>query len=852
MNKPKKGVEHSVDSPGLPPDFDTKIDDTPGDTRQHVEGEAVTAPLPDIPGYRVDRKLGQGGMGSVFLATDNSLNRQVAIKLVAQSYHDADDLIQRFESEVQVLAALQHPHIARLYSSGTIQGVPYFVMEYVEGPTLDELARDPMEPREAIRIIIDLCEAVDYCHDRETLHRDLKPSNVLMQAGRTPKIADFGLAKTLYSDSQRTRTGEVLGTPSYMAPEQASGVVKTLTPACDIYALGAITYRLLTGRPPFAAAEPLQTVMQVLSEDPVSLRRLNPEIPRDLETICLKCLSKTPQRRYDSARELKADLERFLEGRAIMARPVSRWERGAKWIRRNPVVSVLIACVVVLVTAALIAQSVYNAALADQLGRTRRLADHGSDLSEWLINEHLAKLNRVAGTSVERHALVSEVQRYLDASLSDMPPDAKYIWRLGQSYARLAAISGGSDLSNLGMPAVAKKNYEKSLELYDRAEAQGGQVPIVARLRTASLLELALVCRALQEQKRYQELLRRAEEQLQRLDMNQDPDAQLMNVRLRLARAEDLMAANDHEKALGQLDEVRPLFPSEASSDPRKTTHFQILLASNRGECYEYLGALEDAEQAYQRAARLAAADSQRHPTDVLATRRYASTLTQWGDILSVQEQTAKALEKFIESRRLVEKLYELDPGNAELAAEVAVKCSRVSGAHRYLNQLDQADEAIMSAIAIDEQLAENSIPRRRALAVDLLAKADICIAKGDSQTASEYLQRHRSVCREILGSEPDSVTELNQLAENHFLSAVQLVPQLSADDFEPGLGRENRVFQQIDAELASSLRMFERISKLTSGLNYHQEQYQEKVQMTRDLIQNSVDQQQQASRSNE
>jgi WD40 repeat protein len=308
-------------------------------------GKPAPSPVP-IPGYEVLGELGRGGMGVVYKARQTALKRLVAVKMLLTGPHAGDEQLARFRSEAEAVARLKHPNIVEIHEVGEVEGRPYFVLEYVEGGSLDrQLKGNPVAPRAAAELVQTLARAMDAAHRAGVIHRDLKPANVLVGAGGVPKIADFGLAKQLNADSAQTQTGAVMGTPSYMAPEQARAELKAIGPAADVYALGAILYELLTGRPPFKAATPWDTVQLVVGTDPVPPRRLQPKVPRDLETICLKCLDKQPPRRYAAAAALAEDLRRFLAGEPILARPVGVGERAWRWCRRNPVVAALLAAV---------------------------------------------------------------------------------------------------------------------------------------------------------------------------------------------------------------------------------------------------------------------------------------------------------------------------------------------------------------------------------------------------------------------------------------------------------------------------------------------------------------------------
>src|SRR5262245_14518078 len=308
--------------------------------------------LPRVPGYEVEAMLGRGGMGVVYRARHLRLNRPVALKMLLAGDCAGPSERARFQREAEAVANLRHPNIVQVYDVGEQDGRPYFTMEIVEGGSLaDKLAGAPQPAREAAALVVTLAEAVSAAHQGGIVHRDLKPANVLLTPDGTPKISDFGLARRLEGGERLTQSGALLGTPSYMAPEQARGRTQALGPAVDIYALGAILYELLTGRPPFRGETAADTVVQVLSQEPVPPSRLNARVPRDLETICLKCLHKEPPRRYASAAALAEDLRRFLQDKAIAARPEGRLERLARGARRRPTLVVGLAAGVLLATA---------------------------------------------------------------------------------------------------------------------------------------------------------------------------------------------------------------------------------------------------------------------------------------------------------------------------------------------------------------------------------------------------------------------------------------------------------------------------------------------------------------------
>ncbi len=310
--------------------------------------EAGPDELPRIPGYEFLCELGRGGMGIVYKARHLALNRLVALKMLRAGAQAGTEDVVRFLTEAEAAARLRHPNIVQVHDVGSRGGQPYFTMEFVDGGNLaQKLAGAPQPAREAAALVEALARAVDLAHQNAVIHRDLKPSNVLLTGDGTPKVSDFGLAKRVELGSGITETGTTLGTPSYMAPEQAQGNTRAVGPAVDVYALGAVLYETLTGRPPFRAETPAHTVMQVIGDEPVPPARLNPKVPRDLETVCLQCLHKNPTRRYASAQALADDLRRFLAGEPVAARRTPAWERAVKWARRRPAAAALVALLAV-------------------------------------------------------------------------------------------------------------------------------------------------------------------------------------------------------------------------------------------------------------------------------------------------------------------------------------------------------------------------------------------------------------------------------------------------------------------------------------------------------------------------
>lgn len=335
---PRCLVQAGIDlSTGAAPDADASPDDA-ADTL----ATSPIAPRHSPPGtcfgdYELLEEIGRGGMGVVYRARQRSLNRIVAIKMMALGPDSSPEWVKRFRAEAVSAASLHHPNIVAIHEVGIHEGRHFFVMDYVEGRSLARLAgSQPLPARRAAAYLKTIAEAVHYAHERGILHRDLKPSNVLIDEQDRPQVVDFGLARQLAGDSELTVTGQVLGSPHYLPPEQAAGQRGRVYRRTDVYALGATLYHLLTGRPPFQAESLAQTLHLVLHAEPVAPRLLNPSVPADLETVCLKCLEKEPGKRYATAQLLAEELGRYLEGKPVLARPVSRVAKVGRWCRRNP------------------------------------------------------------------------------------------------------------------------------------------------------------------------------------------------------------------------------------------------------------------------------------------------------------------------------------------------------------------------------------------------------------------------------------------------------------------------------------------------------------------------------------
>jgi serine/threonine protein kinase len=489
------------------------------------DGQPPRVDWPTIAGYEILDRLAQGGMGVVYKARQVTLNRVVALKMLSAGTDAGAEQLARFRAEAEAVARLQHGNITQIYEIGESAGRPYFTMEFVDGGTLaDKLRGLPQSPRQAAALVQTLAEAVHFAHQQGILHRDLKPGNVLLARSDRPqaihlasqaqepgsfepKITDFGLAKQLGGAMGRTQTGDVLGTPSYMAPEQAAGRIREFGPATDVYALGAILYELLTGRPPFRGTTPLDTLDQVRSQEPVPPVILQPKVPRDLETICLKCLQKEPVKRYVSARELADDLQRFLKGEPICARPVGPVERLGRWCRRNQLVAGLTAAAVLLLLAGSSVSTFFAIRAGQKTQEARRL---GSDLGQTI--GRFAKLTFDTKSASEAVKLFREARdRFEELTLAD-PENVEN----QRGLARMC-LNLGNVYCSMNEWSQAEESYLRSRQLWEQLARAHPDAPAFQSMVANLHLQLGNVYSATQRPALAEEAYRKSLETHERL-----------------------------------------------------------------------------------------------------------------------------------------------------------------------------------------------------------------------------------------------------------------------------------------------------------------------------------------------
>jgi len=425
-----------------------------------------------IGSYEVLSILGKGGMGVVYKARHRTLHRLVALKMIQSGFQGGSNAVQRFLKEAQAVAALQHPGIIQIFEIGEHEGLPFFCLEYVEGEDLlSSLKSQTWGCKPAAELVASLCDAMQYAHEHRVLHRDIKPANILLDAENRAKISDFGLARKLEASDHLTCDGTVIGTPSYMPPEQARGDSAAISPRSDVYSLGAVLYHMVTGRAPFVSDSVLETLEQVVHRDVVPPRELQPGVPVDLETICLKALKKEANNRYQSCGELAADLRRFLRGESILAKPIGRLELGTRWCRRHPMIAWPTAVASFFVISAAIvsaaawritaSQAMAIAAERDVVKEQRNEADR----QKVIANQQRAQAEENSELAIKQANLALQNIQFVVTDI-----DSKLSKQAGTNGIRIAMLE-----------ALAKKWDELDLEMV--GGIRGKAIPTLMRVR---------------------------------------------------------------------------------------------------------------------------------------------------------------------------------------------------------------------------------------------------------------------------------------------------------------------------------------------------------------------------------
>jgi len=725
------------------------------DSKTPCTGGALS--LRPAPGYEILGELGRGGMGIVYKARQTNLNRVVALKMIRSSEIASNEELARFRGEAEAVAALTHRHIVQLHEFGTHDGMPYFTLEYMPGGSLADRVKDaPLAARDAAELVEGLALGVAEAHLHNVIHRDLKPGNVLLAADGTPKIADFGLAKradAALTDASLTRTGDVIGTPQYMSPEQARGE-KNIGPATDIWALGAILYRVLTGRPPFLGATAMETIQQVTDSEPISPRSLVPTTPRDLETICAKCLQKEPARRYATAKELAEDLRRFLDGQPILARPVSVLERGVKWARRRPAAATALGLLVSLV----IGLGIGLWAVNRERRRTATERDQKNTALETETKARILTMNtlrkltddvvekqmlrRVGGLTDDDKRFLREIQAQYEefATLAGSSAEQRIIQAEGRY--RVASIS-----ATLGETAAAESHYTQALELYrdllNELPAHAG----VRKSRARARNNLGLLYLTTGRPKQAEAIL--AESLAEKVHLaNESPADMELQFDLasthavigRLCYESDRLA--DAAKSYSTAIEIQKRSVAQAIDRPEYRQQL-ALNYYNLADIYNNLGKSKEAETACAEAIALQKSLSVEHPTRVEYRRDLAGSYHVSTILHLTSARLTEAIEMCRAALSIRKKLVAEFPVHFEMRQELSLSYNLLGILLGKTKKDKEADEALAESQRIQEQLAIDfpNVPDcRHDLAGTMVNRASLARNRGDYVGAQRLL----------------------------------------------------------------------------------------------------------------
>ena len=677
---------------------------------------------PTIPGFELNELLGRGGSGVAWRARDTRLDRTVAIKFLLNNEKDAkaEANSERLSREAAAAANLLHPSIVQVHQIGEAGGVPFLVMEYVEGGSLaEELRAGPMPAEKSVELVTSIADAVQHSHEKGIIHRDIKPGNILLSLTGVPQVCDFGLARKLDADYSLHQTGDVVGTPAYMPPEQARGEVAD--ERSDVYSIGAVLYELLCGRSPFQAAHPWEILYQVTTIDPLPLRQLNSAIPIDLETICQKCLEKNSDRRYQTAADLAADLKRYTEGKPIHARPVSALGKFSKWCLRNKVVAGLSAASLLLLSTLAIGSTVAAVQLSESNRKILQEQQLASEAQEKAISDRTVAID----------TLYELIDQFYDQQVSEsLSLDARENLAVAaiEGLRRISAIEGdaasmrtailakqriGEIQAQRGHSELAMTEFEEALKMARDHQAAAPD-DFDRKTKLASMINyLVHHCNRVGEVERARQLVMESSQILDEQILEQPNNKEVLRrwVTTRSGEIDVLWVSQPPEASielgLQSLDNVQTLYDTtrddEQSDGLRVVNQFYIRL----GRAFHEAGKLPDAEKYYKLASEVIAEAMEKFPEKTNLFSTSAVTNKLYGMLLNYQNQFYEAREVFETAVKDTEFVVSLDPKNLTNRKEVAnVRVFR-SKTLTIIGELDSAIEDLEFAASIYEEILE-------------------------------------------------------------------------------------------------------------------------------------------------
>jgi serine/threonine protein kinase len=758
---------------------------------------AARAPARRFGNYELVDTIAKGGMGIVYKAKHLKLNRIVALKMILSGKF-ADDLeVQRFYSEAEAAAKLRHPNIVGIHDVGECEGQHFFSMDYIEGKSLADVLKDQaLAPKHAAEMLQTIAAAMHYAHTEGVVHRDLKPSNVLLDAGGSPLITDFGLAKQVQGGggaSQMTMAGTVVGTPSYMPPEQAAGRIELVNVRSDVYSLGAILYELLSGRPPFRGAGVMETLKAVLENEPVALRVLSPSIPRDLETICHKCLQKEPEKRYATAKELADELGRFLRGEPILAQPIGPLARAWRWCLRNPVVASTSAAALFGLILALIASTVgyvkTSAALAES-EVSRQLAEESNRQAMEAVNDLFTQVSENTllnkpGLQPLRKELLGRALTYYQRFLKQRSGDPRVQDELASAHFRIALITEAIESTDQALPLyeTARSMQEKLVRATPNNPAR-----LEAYGNTLNALGTALATK--KKHADAQQIFDGAAEVrttlIQLAPDNSEYQRLLANTYMNLGVS--LRGSGDREGARKRFAQAQEIRTAALKKDQENSKLHRDLGKGHYGlgNLSRQEGDIADARAQYARAAEEFELVVNRDQADLENRLLLAVCYRLLGDLAST-EDVAVAREWYAKARARIKPLAEQNPEVVDYQVELASL-----GLNRgYLDSDDGQTAAAIAAFneacAILAPLAESpaALPRhRRELALARRALGAEQIHFGQRSDGLANLRRARDELSRLAQDFPGDADYAQQLQEtDDAIKASEAAPTPESQD---------------------------------------------------------------------